>query len=370
MSDIVFILGAGASKECGGPLMQEFLEVADEIRLRGSIEEQFLKAIDTALAARNALQIVHSKSQLDLDNIESILGTFEMSKTLGVMPGDIGKSIDEVLESIRTLITVTLEESIWYGRGQKSYEKHTKPVDVLVPDGGYRELSDLLRTILETDKPKRSVSIITFNYDLAADVALLYQQIQPQYFLDDTDPQNGIPLLKLHGSTNWAACPTHKQVVPWRIVDYLNSGNGKRMFSSKDRVHRLKIGSDILTGRFNHCGDGVATEPFLVPPTANKVAYHETIERVWRRAAQELREAVYIIVVGYSMPETDVFFKHLYAIGTAGGRPLKSFVCVNSDYKVHERFKAMLGLDAIKKFSSVNGPFSNANRDIKRCLNI
>ncbi len=35
MAEAVFILGAGASKECGAPLMANFLDVADDLRLRG-----------------------------------------------------------------------------------------------------------------------------------------------------------------------------------------------------------------------------------------------------------------------------------------------------------------------------------------------
>jgi hypothetical protein len=34
MSEIMFVLGAGASKEAGAPLMGEFLDAADDIRKR------------------------------------------------------------------------------------------------------------------------------------------------------------------------------------------------------------------------------------------------------------------------------------------------------------------------------------------------
>jgi hypothetical protein len=39
MSEIVFILGAGASKNAGAPLMANFLDKADELRKEGKLDE-------------------------------------------------------------------------------------------------------------------------------------------------------------------------------------------------------------------------------------------------------------------------------------------------------------------------------------------
>jgi hypothetical protein len=37
---------------------------------------------------------------------------------------------------------------------------------------------------------------------------------------------------------------------------------------------------------------------------------------VWRTAAQHLSEAEHIFIIGYSLPETDQFFRYLYGLGT------------------------------------------------------
>ena len=61
MSDVVFILGAGASRHMGAPLMYDFLDVAMDQRktLQNTpIEKDYSKVFD-AIAK---LQIVHSKS--------------------------------------------------------------------------------------------------------------------------------------------------------------------------------------------------------------------------------------------------------------------------------------------------------------------
>ena len=39
MSEIVFILGAGASREAGAPLMLDFLDKADQLRKSGRVNE-------------------------------------------------------------------------------------------------------------------------------------------------------------------------------------------------------------------------------------------------------------------------------------------------------------------------------------------
>jgi hypothetical protein len=59
MSDVVFILGAGASKATGAPLMAEFLDVADDLVQLGLVERR-RPSFDLVRRARAALQPVHS----------------------------------------------------------------------------------------------------------------------------------------------------------------------------------------------------------------------------------------------------------------------------------------------------------------------
>ncbi len=114
MANVVFVLGAGASAGSGGPLMNNFFERADYLRLTDRIEPKYRDAFTRVFRARDALQIVHSKSQLDLDNIEAIFGMFEMGRTLGKFPGFPDGEIESVLDAMRTLITITLEETITF----------------------------------------------------------------------------------------------------------------------------------------------------------------------------------------------------------------------------------------------------------------
>ncbi len=79
MADTVFILGAGASKEAGAPLMGEFLDVAHNL---WKTEGSTMPAFETVFRGISRLQQVHSKAKLDIQNVESVFAAFEMAKTL------------------------------------------------------------------------------------------------------------------------------------------------------------------------------------------------------------------------------------------------------------------------------------------------
>jgi len=79
MARTVFVLGAGASREGGAPLMNDFLDVAEELlhqKRVGNAAEHF----ELVLRARDSLQAVHSKAILNVRNLESVFGAFEMAE--------------------------------------------------------------------------------------------------------------------------------------------------------------------------------------------------------------------------------------------------------------------------------------------------
>ena len=108
MSNTVFVLGAGASKEAGAPLMADFLEVADEIRARKNLIGQYtLDRFNQIFEARGSLQSIFSKADLDIHNIESLFAAFEMIDLLGL---DIAGADSKSLKSaMRDFITQTLD---------------------------------------------------------------------------------------------------------------------------------------------------------------------------------------------------------------------------------------------------------------------
>jgi len=102
---------------------------------------------------------------------------------------------------------------------------------------------------------------------------------------------------------------------------------------------------------FHHCPDSrFQNAPYVVPPTWNKSQYHSELEAVWKSAADELSSAANIIVCGYSLPDSDQFFRYLYALGTVGDLRLKNIWVFDRDDRVKKRFNKLLGQAAIPRF--------------------
>ena len=81
-----------------------------------------------------------------------------------------------------------------------------------------------------------------------------------------------------------------------------------------------------------------------------------------------LSEAEHIIVIGYSLPDTDQFFRYLYALGTVGATRLKRFWIVNPDKTIEERFSTLLGPLAQQRIRVDNVMFSEGVRILNTIL--
>ena len=70
------------------------------------------------------------------------------------------------------------------------------------------------------------------------------------------------------------------------------------------------------------------------------------------------------------MPETDAFFRLLYALGTVGSSPLERIVVYNPDASdvVDSRFRTMLGPGAEARYEYKRMRFDEAISDIRILL--
>jgi hypothetical protein len=352
MSDAVFILGAGASRKAGAPLMSNFLDVSRDLVRLGRAEDA-KPHFEEVFKGISRLQYVHSKSQLDIHNIESVFAAFEMASTLGQF-GDYSRDqLDNLLGSMRLLISKTIEQTLRFPVVDGRLEAPPP----------YGEFYNLLRYSREEAIPLRSVAVITFNYDVALDFALEKENVYIDYGLTDRR-STGIPLLKLHGSLNWRRCGCGA-IVPWSISDFLHS-------VARPGADRKDVALGIGSGKgpLKHCDKEMGSDPVLVPPTWNKSEYHRTLAAVWGRAAAELREAEDIYILGYSLPPSDTFFRYLYALGTVSEKQLRRFWVFDpeSTGAVKTRFEQLLGPGAQQRFQYFERVFESGIGSIKKRL--
>jgi hypothetical protein len=206
----------------------------------------------------------------------------------------------------------------------------------------YELFARLIVKFQDDFSPKHSASVITFNYDIGADVALVRAGRVPNYGLEDASQpeRSSIDLLKLHGSINWASESETRTVRPIHLQKYLSH------YNARSGTSIVRIGKQLKEyfAKFEK-GVGVDPEPVIVPPSWNKGLYHQDLKKVWTLAARHLSEARNIFVIGYSLPETDAFFRLLYALGSVGNNPLQRFYVFDPDGsgKVDQRFRSLLG---------------------------
>lgn len=173
MSNVVFILGAGASKQCGAPLMSNFLDIASDLLRSNAVQEKRAE-FEKVFAAIGALQAVHSKAQLDLNNIESIFTVLELGRIIQRVPSLSSDRIPETISALKELIVKTLEVTM-------AFPTDRQHIGVPKP---YEEFGKLLSHLYKDAFPTQTAAVISFNYDIAADMAMYRAGLGPDYIID------------------------------------------------------------------------------------------------------------------------------------------------------------------------------------------
>ncbi|MCA8914663.1 MAG: SIR2 family protein [Planctomycetes bacterium] len=162
-------------------------------------------------------------------------------------------------------------------------------------------------------------TIISFNYDCLIDYALARVSqawSAKQGYGTDTEewerwtpgegrdaPTNSLKLLKLHGSLNW--------------------------LDRKDKKAPIRL---------SHHNYSDVRRPKLIPPEWNKQTDDQPFKRIWHQALQAIRDARSMVVIGYSMPTTDLSAQVMFrAARQAASGCLEMLVVVNPDDSAAQR---------------------------------
>jgi len=226
---------------------------------------------------------------------------------------------------------------------------------------------DWLSTLVSEFHRRRN-TVLTFNYDNLIEYAVLSselmdlhppkgERVRPRDILGDLPPPPAHPsrlagplaetfsLLKLHGSLNWywsTGDITGATLNTWDL------GGGFESWEQADEDERRRR----LPGRV----------PFIVPPTATKSAYYRNpvTKEMWQRAAQALRHPRRVVLMGYSLPLTDLVFTSMLRENLppgAEGLTAARFCLVNLDTKPVKEVLYKLGYDdsnIVREFSGEN----------------
>lgn len=332
----VYILGAGFSAPAGAPLVNDFLDRSREMfdDPRSSMDDAERDRFKRVFDFKRSMGLAREKFLIDLDNIEKLFGLAEISLRLG-------EPVEETRDAIVYLIAKTLQLAISWPKlhghrpivnfSVKPGVASLKALEKLRPVGQrsgeldvgvdmYDYFAALVAGVF--DEPEvstnRKDTIITFNYDLLCDDALLRLSVQPNYHLSAHVPDSNrlvgtektIDLLKLHGSTNWGICGTcgqNVQVLPEKVTQ------------DPDRFRDL-LCPECKTNSYRI---------LLIPPSWDKNEHQTVISRIWSKAVSEIMQATRICIIGYSMPESDLFFQYLLTLALSRNERLYRLIVVD-----------------------------------------
>lgn len=309
MSDNVIILGAGASHSAGIPLMAGFVEQMWEFAVRKQVDgKQMLQDdIDTfqkAIAIKNELDSYHGRALFDDRNLEDILSILSFNEIQSSKTSKGGlfwftKAISRTIE-LTCNVKHDGENNIknpcptpYWQFWQNLFSfclRHNKKIPTIISLNYDLVLErGLFHFLIGTLLPRTKLSIqgveIDYHYDPVGDF---------QYIIKNTKYDPGsktgtmlergatynplrIEILKLHGSLNFPITKTKESLSLVHPVD----------------------------------------KPFILPPIINKMSSAKSITNMWATALKKLRSAKNVIIVGYSLPRTDIYMQ--YFLKTALG---------------------------------------------------
>lgn len=300
---IVFFIGAGFTKAVANtaPTGTEFLSKAFDHRglfIRDERVKRVKRFIESTYYHLNGIY----------PNIEDVLSLIDY-----VIQKKEALSKDYLLEDVITvrndliyLIGEVIKSSIENSQGKKRLS---------------RDFIEKISNLLKNDA---KISIITTNYDVIIDNALLEKKQSCNYgvrlrykiywdtnrtktnsrpkksmdysFSDSRGEINkgDIPLLKIHGSLNWFCCPK---------CDEVDITIGK-----KEATALIADQSKFL------CANPYCTsnyEPLIVTPTMLKVYDNTFLQKLWALSENTISEANHLVFIGYSLPEADYHIRSL-----------------------------------------------------------
>jgi hypothetical protein len=299
---VAVFLGAGASKPFGYPLTRELLP---EILRKLETEELFgILGDDAKEICKNFKadleKILPGRNDIDPHSLPLItdiisLVDYTLSQGRALWPR---QAPDELLD-MRELLELALLEVLLEPAGGR------EPAALAMME----RLSDWLLAQRE-----RGVTLISTNYDVAAETCLYQKLWQSNQGIDtidfgvswlDPDAEElcehqrpnaaRLKILKLHGSLNWLRCACCENI-------YIN-----RFFQIAKRAYQ----KEVTPYNTCHCGHA-KLRMHIVAPSLFREIRDPNLLQIWKAALLALSQAAEWLIIGYSLPPEDIAIRSLF----------------------------------------------------------
>lgn len=168
--------------------------------------------------------------------------------------------------------------------------------------------------------PHEQLTLMSLNYDTLLDMTLRRLGLEPDYgldFLHHATPRSEtcIKLYKLHGSMNWAYCPSCLTTV----------------YTAERRTTPGQACPNC----------GLALDPLIVPPSPLKIPPSPFLSALWKKAEWELSQAAEIVFIGYSLSDADANIRYLLFRGFYDFAPKVTVVLDRESPAVMDRYRRL-----------------------------
>ena len=313
--NIVYFLGAGASKNFGYPLTTEIMPLIMErllendlfqlygrkSRLERKYETDLLEFLYTLYPGLRNINIGRKKDRESIPNITEVLSLVDHFCFYNIPPHP--RIVDDRLLHFRDLLNRAIGELI---------------LDFDLDDMSNKQ-NDLFKALLKpirNDKASNNVSIITTNYDLLidwefrdvfidnkVDYGISYRDVETSEIIY-RDPKPLFHYYKLHGSLNWLRCDLfgHFYINPLGSIVHL---------AFKESVDEYNTCI---------CSDTLRLRSVLVAPSLVRDIRDANLLQIWKSSMEAIRTADKIVFIGYSLPAEDLAIKSIIMRGINGRR--------------------------------------------------
>ena len=290
MEKVVYLLGAGFSAPLGIPIMNNFLTKAKDIYFNNTERYSHFKAIFDIIK-----EMAYSKNyyKCDLSNIEEILSILEMQERFS------NKRLK------KPFIKFIVDVINYYS---PEFISKTDNIPINWPD------------YICMGQKERSYSYFLgslFNFTITYKTETDYEQKRKQFRISKSNKVD----------KEYAIITLNYDLIPEKICSLFNSLNSTNENISFSKSHLSKdLSISIALSKLHGSIEGEN----IIPPTWNKTL-DENIQFDWKLAFSLLESANHIRILGYSLPETDAYFKYLLKASVIKNPHLKSIdvVCLD-----------------------------------------
>lgn len=279
MKNIVYFLGAGFSVPAGLPVISNFLFKAKDQYFSNTDHYKYFKQV---FAYIDGLSRAKNFTAVDLYNVEEI---FSIADTHELLGKGFKKDLEQFIKDVIIYHTPIFLKS----------ESYNSPDKVLGDSVICRRYLGFMAAILN------------INFEKDKDQTWAEARAVPKPLA------NGI---------NYKFISLNYDNLVENSIDFF-----RKNYSCSLNVELAKLHGSI--------------DSSIVPPTWNK--HINRLDDAWKNAAQWLSEANEIRILGYSLPKTDMYIKHLFTTALLESKNLQKIdvICLDHDGIVESRYKEM-----------------------------